>query len=210
MRLKGTIGFLVGWLCFASVGLAAIDFEAITVGHIDLEKLKVSKSSFLAFADAQVRQRSEGLGTYGIVDFNACDYPVAGKPLSKLENLEGKALRLLSTPSCQELVIQKVLVQNYQFGPEVPSAYKARRCIYTLIKAFRPMMEYYTLKYEEAKSGNCSFCEDQQRRRLEKIAKVTQKTTQFCGENQPKVQQFLNDLSGQLDQSFIRKNSPNP
>ena len=202
MRLL-VLSFLL--LSFSSVTSAAIDFDAITSDQIDLAALKISKKSFFEFAADQVQEKKPGLGTYGIVEFETCAYPVNGRPLHQLQTLAGKPIRLLSTPSCTETVIQKVLEQNYNFDPTKPNNYKARRCIYTLIKAFRPMMEYYSMVYEERKAGDCRFCDDQEKRRLEKIAKTGQKTKQFCGSNQPKVQQFLQEFSNQLDQAYKAK-----
>jgi len=206
--LKYTLCLFISLFFLSSVGFAAIDFDAVTEDQIDTQGLKITKAEFLAFASAQVSEKKPGLGTYGIVDFDVCAYPVQGKPLNRLKDLLGMPIRLASTPSCKEMVINKVLVQNYGFDRDEPNAYKARRCVYTLIKAFRPMMEYYSMKYEKQRAGECTYCERQQRRRLSDITKIEGKTTQFCGSNQPKVKLFLNDLSQQLDLSYKEKTQP--
>lgn len=202
--MKSLLTLLLWGLWLPGLALGQINFSLAQEDQVDLNKLEISKADFLAFAQKEVAEKKPGLGTYGIVELDACRYPVKGRPLSELRTPEGKPIRLLSTPACDQVVIEKVLNQGTNFAAQKMSDYERRRCVVTLSSLFRPMMEYYTI-HHELMAQSCPTCEAQEKRRLDTITHYKGKLAQFCGPGTQAVEGFLQELSLTLDQAFAQK-----
>ncbi|OGG99916.1 MAG: hypothetical protein A2600_12935 [Candidatus Lambdaproteobacteria bacterium RIFOXYD1_FULL_56_27] len=202
--MKSLLTLLLWGLWLPGLAFGQINFSLAQEDQIDLAKLEISKADFLAFAQKEVEEKKPGLGTYGIVELDACRYKVNGRPLAELRTSEGKPILLLSTPSCAQLVIEKALNQGTDFAAQKMSDYERRRCVVTLSSLFRPMMEYYTI-HHELMAQSCPTCEAQEKRRLDTIGHYKGKLGQFCGPGTKAVEGFLLDLSRTLDQAFAQK-----
>lgn len=184
---------------------AQLDFDQLGDDKVDLEALQVTKQAFMEFVDQEVAQKEPGLGTYGIVKLEVCHFPVNGRRLSDLKTLQGKSVPLISNPSCEQLVVQKLLDAAYGYAQTDLSPYARRRCLYETTQAFGHMMEYYTIKHVNPVIDECRFCEGQLKRRLTKIQQAHAKAQSYCGPAMPKIKEFLQDLSDRLDLAYQAK-----
>jgi len=147
------------------------------------------------------------LGAYGQVPIRICDMPYKGKKLIDYQTEKGIGNKFLSNPSCEQTVLRVFLKQNYGFNPDDLSDYQSRKCILTLEKIFSPMLEYYTIRYEEKTKPNCRGCEFEEKRRLQKIISIQQKINDACLTEAKPILNFLNDLDEQIENTFQKKQS---
>jgi hypothetical protein len=195
-------------ICLASFGSTAnarIDFKALKDTRIDLETLKIEKAQFLAFVTQTIEEKPFGLGAYGRVSLDLCNMEYDGIKLIDYQNPKGISHRFISNPSCDQTVIQRLLKLHYQYKPEALSSYQNRRCIMTLEKIFSPMLEYYTIRYEEKTLENCQRCDQREKDRLNTIADLQRQLKQNCRQEADKVMDFLQELDEVINRSFSGK-----
>jgi hypothetical protein len=201
---------LIGLLLFTTTVEARIDFKALQETRIDLETLKFEKAQFFGHVTQTIKEKAFGLGTYGRVPFHPCDMEYDGLRLNEYQNLRGVSLRFISNPSCNQTVIQLLLEQHYQYRPQALSSYQNRQCMLSLEKIFSPMLEYYTIRYEERTLENCDHCGRQEMDRLNKIAAQQRQITQHCRQEADKVMSLLQELDEVINQAFRQKETTPP
>lgn len=186
---------------------AKINFNEATQDRIDLEKLIVKKDQLFNFFALSINQKRFGLGAYGRVSVRICDMPYKGRKLIDYKTEKGIGHQFLSNPSCDQTVLRTFLQANYGFNASNLSPYQSRKCILTLEKIFSPMLEYYTIRYEEKTKPDCPQCEDNEKRRLQSIINIQQKIGETCQEETKPILNFLNDLDEQIENTFQKKQS---
>lgn len=184
---------------------ARIKFESTRSIQIDLEKLEISKQTFFSFVSRVIHQYPFGLQAYGQVPFKVCDIKIKGRRLIDYQTTTGRKVRFISNPSCDQLVISRLLEANYQYSPANLGSYENRKCIRSIETVFSPILEYYTILYEEKKRDVCIRCDEKERERLEKIALIQQKIVDSCKGEQDKIINFLNDLDESIEKAYQTK-----
>jgi len=184
---------------------ARIRFDNTLSIQIDLEKLNLSKAAFFSYVTEVVRQKPFGLQTYGLVRFRVCDLKLEGRKLFDYETSRGRNIRLISNPSCDQIVIRRLLETNYHYELKNLSAYDNRNCIRAVEGIFSPLLEYYTIHYEEKTKPDCVLCDEKERKRMEKITSVQKTIIEDCHQEQEKVIEFLNDLDKTIEKAFQSK-----
>jgi len=189
---------------------AQINFNALQETKIDLEALEIDKPRFFAFVARVINEKPFGLGTYGQVPFRACDLEFNERKLIDYQTLKGISHQYLSNPSCDQTVIRQFLKQNYNYRPQTLSQYQDRKCILTLEKIFGPMLEYYTIRYEEKTRPDCYLCDQKEKLRLDKIATLHRQIQKECQPDSEKVMQFLRELDETIVKTFKAKKLAHP
>lgn len=190
---------------------ARIRFNSTLSIQIDLEKLDLSKAAFFSYVTEVVRQKPFGLQTYGQVPFRVCDLKLKGRKLFDYETSKGRNIRFISNPSCDQIVIRRLLETNYHYELKNLSAYDNRNCIRAVEGIFSPLLEYYTIHYEDAihyeekTKPDCVLCDEKERKRMEKITVVQKTIIEDCRQEQEKVIEFLNDLDETIEKAFQSK-----
>lgn len=198
--------FLFVLLFFVTgVAFGEINFSAIQKERIDLKKLEIEKQQFFDFVAEKVNSKRKGLGLYGRVSFIPCSIKVDGVELSSYKNLKGRDVKYLSNPSCGQLVLGKVLKKGYGYDSGKLSTYGNRQCLLTIEKIFSPILEYYTILYEERAKKSCSNCDFAEKKRLSKIGKIQSKIEDSCGSEYSKVDAFLAELGLVIEKAFKEK-----
>lgn len=182
---------------------ADIQFDALSQLKINIENLEIKKPLFISFVEHTVKNKPKGLGTYGKLNFNFCNIPVKGRPLSEYQTSKGRDVRFLSNPSCSQMVLSKLLTQNYKYNLSDRSSYDNRRCIRLIENITVPLFEYYTLKMELKPEGNCRFCDVKERERLQKIVALRNKIKQTC--QSQSVLDFITELDHTIETSFSKR-----
>ncbi|MDH5560943.1 MAG: hypothetical protein OEY59_08850 [Deltaproteobacteria bacterium] len=197
----------IGLFIFIAWPLSAkIDFETISNEKIDLDKLKIDKQQFFAFVKKNIVKKKPGLGNFGRVSFIPCQFEFNHTQLAELKTIEGKQIKFLSNPSCDQIVLRKVLSESYAYNRSSINSYKEKKCIFTLEKAFSPILEYYTILYEERFIKDCPYCESAEKSRLKKIGEIQSQIRDYCGSEQSKILKFLGELDGLAESVFKEKN----
>jgi hypothetical protein len=196
---------LIILLLFTITAVAKINFLATSQDKIDLEELDIDKSTFLGFVKSTVINRPPGLGNYGRVSFYPCDIEVGGLKLIEYKSMDGKEIRFYSNPSCHQTVLQKVLENSYGYKKANLSSYQSRQCVLSVEKIISPMLEYYTIKYEERQNPQCSSCEFKEKERLSQILATQKKILQHCKGESDNVMGFINDLDSIIEEGFKAK-----
>ena len=190
------------------LSLAKINFTEIKKQKINLNDLKINKEVLFRFLENSIKGRKKGLGTYGRVSLVLCNLPIAGRPLSDYKTEKGREIRFLSNPSCGQLILAKVLEDGYLYEQKALSGYDNRRCLLVVEKIFSPLLEYYTILYEE-RGTECEYCAQQERERLVKISSVQAEITDKCSQESGKVLKFLDDLDQVIEKAYQSKSGGN-
>lgn len=200
MKQLASVCLLIG--LFAINGFAQINFQAINQNRIDLEKLKIDKQQLFGFVQETILTRQPGLGAYGRVPFYPCDMKLGEQKIIDYRTPEGKEIKFLSNPSCGQIVIRTVLETSYRYDKNAITSYKNRQCLLSLETIISPMLEYYTIKYEERQLGDCPSCNFKEKERLDSILAIQKKITDNCQNESPKVMNFITDLDTQIVSSY--------
>ena len=209
MKIHWKLSILVSLICsvllIAQSSQAGILSKKNPAVKLDLEKLNLPKKAFFSFVTASVHQNPFGLQAYGQIPFRVCDYELNGRKLFDYKSSQGRENRYMSNPSCDQLVIRRLLEISYRYQKGNLSTYKNRMCVRSIEKIFSPLLEYYTIRFEEKSRTNCSRCEDKEQERLDKIVIIQEKITEHCGQEQESVMEFLNELDGVIEAAFKSK-----
>jgi len=184
---------------------AKINYSDSESKKIDLNEEKIDKQLFFQFVQDQIKARSPGLGAYGRVSFIPCDMDFEGKPLGSYENKEGREIRFLSNPSCDQMVVGTVLKQNFGYQAEKLGKYGNRKCLLSVEKVFSPLLEFYTIVYEERKKKSCPRCQKLEDNRVKRIRNYRSKASVDCGQEQKKVMHFLDELESTIESAYQEK-----
>lgn len=184
---------------------ARIRFETTRSIQIDLEKLDVSKENFFRYLTEVVHTNPFGLQAYGQVPFKVCNMKLNDRRLIDYQTPGGRKIRFISNPSCDQMIIQRLLHLNYDYNAEVLGSYGNRKCIRSIEAIFSPILEYYTIHHEEKSRPNCERCDEKERDRLNKISDIQAKIADSCQSEQEKVINFLNDLDETVENAFQTK-----
>jgi hypothetical protein len=182
-----------------------IDFQAVNQDKIDLETFDIDKQQFFEFVKESILTRQPGLGKYGRVSFYPCDMKLGELKINEHKTPAGKEVRFLSNPSCDQIVIRKVLENSYRYDKNAVTAYKNRQCLLSLEKIISPMLEYYTIKYEESRKNDCSTCEFKEKERLDLIIATQKKIVENCQTENSKVMSFVTELDAQIESGYKAK-----
>mgnify|MGYP007123709386 CR=1 FL=1 len=131
--------------------------------------------------------------------------PYKGKKLIDYKTLKGIDNRFLSNPSCSQTVLGKILIKSYGFSHDNVSSYQGRKCLLNIEKIFSPMLEYYTIRFEEKTKPDCLSCEDNEQRRLQKIIAAQKKISEACKGEKTSILQFLGDLDEKIENAYRKK-----
>lgn len=207
-RISGIkILFLLFLFCFSSPVIAKINFKAVTDDRIDIETIELTKNDFFTFLDEFIKSRPKGLGNYGTVAFQACEYKINNMRLIDHKTMEGKEIKFLTNPTCDQVFIKKVLEKGYQYQSGNLTYYENRKCLLNIESIFSPILEYYTLKYEERTAGNCSSCDFKEDERLKKILRIQDLIQKSCKSETAKVVEFLADFDANVEKSMKEKSN---
>lgn len=177
--------------------------------NIDLEKLKLNKDAFFSYVTTSVHENPFGLQAYGQVPFRACNFELNGRKLFDYKTIEGRENRYISNPSCDQIVIRRLLENSYNYQKGNLSSYQNRMCLRSIEKIFSPLLEYYTIHYEEKSKKGCPRCDEKEQERMDKIVSFQEKIIENCLQEQEKVIQFLNELDQTIEAAFkSKRNSP--
>jgi len=209
MKIHWKLSILVSLICFvlliAQGSQARIRFDKPPAVELDLEKLNLHKDAFFSFVTTSVHGNPFGLQAYGQIPFRVCDLKLKGRKLFNYKSPDGRENRYMSNPSCDQIVIRQLLENNYRYQKGNLSAYKHRMCMRSIERIFSPMLEYYTIRFEEKTRTNCSRCEDKEQERLDKIVTIQEKIIGNCSQEQESVMEFLNELDGVIEAAFKSK-----
>ncbi len=189
----------------SGIAVAKINFSAAAKNKIDLEKLSINKEQFLSFVSGAINERSPGLGYYQTVSISPCQFKLNDQKLVDYKTLKGIEAKYLSNPSCNQIVIRKILENSYDYKKENLTSYQNRRCIITFEKMLSPLFEYYTIRYEEKELLGCNTCNTKERNRLKKIEDIQKKLAQECHSEQQKVMRFFSDLDEMVEKTYQQK-----
>ncbi len=181
---------------------AKINFKATAGDKIDLETIDTNSDQFFEFIKFTILNRPAGLGNYGRVSIYPCHMKMGNQRLIDYKTPEGKEIKFLSNPSCHQIVIRKVLENSYNYSKTSLSSYQNRQCILSVEKIISPMLEYYTIKYEEQKKTNCAACDYKEKERLNKILSTQKKVVQHCKSQSDSVMGFITDLDTQIEAAY--------
>ncbi|MBU2514985.1 hypothetical protein KJ966_26995 [bacterium] len=184
---------------------AKINFQTVEQDKIDLETLKTDRDQFFEFVKSTILNRPSGLGNYGTVSFHACDMEIGNQKLIDYKTMEGKRIKFLSNPSCNQTVIRRVLENSYKYSKTELTSYQNRQCILSVEKIISPMLEYYTIKYEEQKKPDCSACDYKEKERLDLILSTQRKIIQHCKVQADNVMKFISELDTQIETAYKNK-----
>jgi len=199
------VGFIFFFCFFSQPATSKINFKDSTQDRIDLEKIDFEKEQFFAFVKNSIEQKPFGLGAYGRVSIKTCDMPYKGRKLIDYKTMKGIGHEYLSNPSCSQTVLRKILQKSYGFQTGKLTEYQNRKCFLNLEKVFSPMLEYYTIRYEERTKSDCRRCEYNEQRRLQKIIDSQQEIGAACQGEKTAVLEFLSDLDEQIESAFQKK-----
>ena len=209
MKMRLIIRMLFLLMCPLLLTAAAADarirFESTRSIQIDLAKLEVDGKTFYAYLKKVIHQNPVGLQAYGQVPFNICDMELNGRKLFDYQTTTGRKVRFMSNPSCDQMVLLRLLETSYEYQPENLSPYENRQCIRSIEGIFSPMLEYYTILFEEKRKPECKRCDEKERDRLSKISKMQTKMSNSCKGEQKKIIRFLNDLDETIENAFQSK-----
>lgn len=186
---------------------AKIDDSWLTKNTVNLETLNISKKQLFTHIKDSILQSPKGLGNFGRISIKLCALKINGEPLIDLNTKEGKKIRFLSNPSCSLLLLEKLLKNEYRFNPYSFSEYEKRRCILTIEQIISPLLEFYSIQFEE-RLKECSFCDSAAHNRLEKILKLRKKVIKTCKNASGKTTQLIDDLNQLIEQTYQEKNKP--
>lgn len=190
---------------FPLVTLAQIDlFKKATQDQIDLESLTFTKEQIFEHVDREIQNKPLGVGKFGEVILHLCDLTIEGRRLSDLKNMENRAIRLLSNPSCDQIILRKMLQTSYDYKEENLVRYRDRQCVMGLSKVIKPLLAYYALLIEEPVKG-CNYCQTRQKVKANAIMKEQTNTSKFCGVEAGKVVRFVRELSEEIEKSMRKK-----
>lgn len=188
---------------------ARIRFETTRSIQIDLENLKINNQTFLAFVTQVVHQNPFGLQAYGQVPFNVCEMKLEGRRIIDYQTTKGREVRFMSNPSCDQIVLRRLLETSYEYSRDSLSPYENRQCIRSIESIFSPLLEYYTIHFEDKSRPDCVRCDEKERSRLGKIAAIQEKIASGCKSEQDKVIRFLTDLDASIEKAFqTKQNKP--
>lgn len=184
---------------------AKINFQGSVQEKIDLRNLEIDKDEFLLFVEEFIQTKEEGLGIYGRVSLKVCNIEVTGQKLIEYKDMEGNEIRFLTSPSCQQVVLRRILQNSYDYDTANLGSYDDRECIMAVEKIISPILEYYTLKYEEKPSGKCNACEFKIKDRLEKILSARDRIQKSCETESNKAMKFITDFDAFVEKTFKAK-----
>ncbi len=187
------------------MALAQLGFQELVKDQVNLATLSVTKESFFAFLQQDIATKPLGLGPGSQVTFDLCHYPVQGRPLAALRTELGKEIKFLSNPSCQQIVLKKILASSYDYKPHNLSAYRDRQCTLGLIKMFKPILAYYSIQIEEPAKAPCPYCDSMAQYQAQQIFKEQGKINTLCGVEAGKTAKFVGDLSTEVERIMREK-----
>ncbi len=190
---------------FSSDLFAQIHLEKLLEERVDLSKLQVGKAVFFDFVAGEIQKMPLGVGANSQVSFDVCHFPYKGQPLENLKTKAGKDIKYLSTPSCQQLILRKLLVQGYGYKPFRLSPYRDRQCMLNIIKLMQPLFVVYSLQIEEPAKGKCDYCVAMSKYQAKKVVKLQDTLNKFCGVEAGKVGDFTADLSQTVEAAMRKK-----
>lgn len=197
-------------LGLAPHALAQLGFQELVKDQVHVEKLSITKESFFAFLQQDLNAKPLGLGPGSQVNFDLCHYPAQGKPLASQRNELGKEIKFLSNPSCQQIVLKKILISSYGYKPNSLSSYRDRQCTLGLIKMFKPILAYYVIQIEEPAKAACPYCDSMAQYQAQQIFKEQGKVNTLCGVEAGKTARFIGDLSNEVERILKEKVSKKP
>ena len=198
------IAFII-LLLVSSLTIAKINFQAGGKDKIDLDKLVIDKEAFFDHVKNTILSHPPGLGNYGRVAFHPCDMEIEGLKLIDYKTMEDREIRYLSNPSCYQIVLRKVLEHDYRYNEKAISRYQNRQCMLSVEQIISPMLEYYTIKYEERKISDCPSCDFKEKERLDLILSTQKKISEHCTSDSTKVMNFITDLDAIIEKSYQTK-----
>ncbi len=202
-RLLFALLFLV--LLASQSADARIRFETTRAIQIDLENLEINSQTFFTYITTVIHRNPFGLQAYGQVPFNVCDMKLKGRKLFDYQTTKGRKVRFMSNPSCDQIVLRRLLEASYEYNRGGLSPYENRKCIRNIESIFSPLIEYYTIQYEEKSRPDCKRCDEKERERLGKIAGIQEKMAASCKGEQDKVIRFMNHLDETIEKAFQTK-----
>ena len=184
---------------------AKIRFKTTRTIELDLEKLNLGKDAFFSYVTKSVHGNPFGLQAYGQVPFHVCDFKLNGRKLFDYKSHQGRENRYMSNPSCDQIVVRRLLENSFNYKMDNLSSYKNRMCMRSIERIFSPLLEYYTILYEEKSQTICIRCDEKEQERMDKIVSIQEKITENYLQEQEKVMQFLNELDGVIEAAFKSK-----
>ncbi|MDX2470335.1 MAG: hypothetical protein QNL04_07145 [SAR324 cluster bacterium] len=184
---------------------AQIGYKALTADRIELKTLKISKDQFFAYTRNTILSNPLGLGVSTLVPFELCDYPVKGKKLSSYNTPEGKGIIFLSSPSCKQIVLRKVLVQSYDFKGDNISNYRNRQCLLDITEIIGPLLQFFATQIEEPAKKDCPHCQSMAQYKAKVLYKAQGQINKTCGVEAGKTAKFVADFSQVVEASMKEK-----
>ncbi len=186
---------------------AKIVFSGKSSDTIDIETLNINKKQFLEFLGNTITSRKPGLGKYGRVAFYPCDYKIDERRLIDYKTPAGKEIKFMTNPSCHQIVLRRVLENSYRYNVESLSSYGNRQCILSVEKIISPILEYYTIKFEENKDNNCSSCPSKEQTRLDRILATQKKIIERCSNQADNVMSFIEEIDALTEKTYRTKSN---
>ncbi len=205
---KTTLAVLFIFFSLISVSsLAKIDFSKPAQETLDIETLDIDKAGFFDFVKSTIMAKKPGLGKYDRVSFSPCDIKINDQKIIDYRDKNGKEIRFFSNPSCYQIVVRRVLENSYQYNKSIITNYQNRQCMQNVVKIISPLLEYYTIRYEERNMGNCDICDFKEKKRIELILATQQKVIQHCKSQSDNVIKFISELDSHIESTFKLKTS---
>ena len=196
--------FLIFFLFSGSNAFAKIDSNWSKKNQIDLEALKITKQQLFSHIEESILQEPSGLGNFGRISIKLCSLEIKGQRLSDLSTRAGRKIQYLSNPSCSLILIEKLLHDEYKLRTQAFSKYEKRKCFLTVEKIISPLLEFYSIQFEE-KQTDCSICESLERSRLAKILDLREKIGKNCNQGKGKVIKLIDDLDQLIEKTYREK-----
>ena len=99
------------FLLFAQADLK----KTLTTNQIDLRTLKINKEQFFQLVENEIKASPLGVDSYGQANIQMCNLTTPQGHLHDLRNEEGREIKNLSNPSCDQIVLSKVLKESFQY-----------------------------------------------------------------------------------------------
>lgn len=187
--------------------LAQINFSSPAQESLDIETLDINKDTFFDFVKSTIMNNKPGLGKYDRVAFYPCDIKIADQKIIDYKDQKGKDIKFFSNPSCHQIVIRRVLENSFQYNRSGITSYQNRQCLLHVERIISPVLEYYTLIYEERTKGNCNVCDFKEKERIDLILATQKKVLEHCQSQSDNVMNFISELDSQIESTFKLKTS---
>ncbi len=182
--------------------LAKINFSNPARETLDIETLDIGKSDFFDFVKSTILDKKPGLGKYDRVAFSPCDIEIDNQKIIDYRDQKGKEIKFFSNPSCNQIVIRRVLENSYQYNKSTITGYQNRQCLLNVERIISPLLEYYTIMYEERKKENCDICDFKEKERIDIILATQKEVLEHCKSQSDNVIQFISELDSHIESTF--------